>query len=176
MPSLPRDWGGGDNDEDEGDESESIEATRVAETILRDSTSVGGCESCLNGSAARDRDSVFSSNHSGESGAIPRPVPRACPRTLGPKRAHRVRQDRREYRQAPEAGPSGRAAHDRREFLPDQESSRLREGRTRGDTRRLQEMAMTTSDEAVYAVGQQGQQALDVQEDYWALLAEAPQD
>ena len=100
----------------------------------------------------------------------------SVPRTLGPKRAHRVRQDRREYRQAPEAGPSGRAAHDRREFLPDQESSRLREGRTRGDTRRLQEMAMTTSDEAVYAVGQQGQQALDVQEDYWALLAEAPQD
>ena len=63
---------------------------------------------------------------------------------------------------APEAGPSGREAHELRDFLPGQESSRLREGRTRGETRRLQEMAMTAIDEAVCALGQQ---ARDVQED-----------
>ena len=59
--------GGGDNGEDKGDESEFIEATRVAETILRERTSDGGGKFCSNGSAARDRDSVFSTNHSGES-------------------------------------------------------------------------------------------------------------
>ena len=66
MPSLP--GGGGDNDDDEVDDSELIERTRVAETLLREYTSVGEREPCSTGSAARDRDSVFSSNHSGESG------------------------------------------------------------------------------------------------------------
>ena len=45
-----------------------IEATKVAEIILLKCTSDGERESCSIGSTARDRDSGFSSNHSGESG------------------------------------------------------------------------------------------------------------
>ena len=60
-----------------------------------------------------------------------------------------------------------------RDLLLGQESLRLRKGRTRGETRRRQEMAMTAIDKAVCVLGRQ---ARDVQEDAWALLAEAPQD
>ena len=67
VPSLPK-GGGVDKDKYEGDESELIEAARVAEAILQECTSDGGRGSFSNGSAARDRDPVFSSNRSGESG------------------------------------------------------------------------------------------------------------
>ena len=58
---------GGNNDEDEGGEYELVGIMRVVEAILRECTGDGGRESCSDGSAARDRDSVFSSNRGGES-------------------------------------------------------------------------------------------------------------
>ena len=163
--------GGGDNDEDEGGESEFIEATRVAETILRECTSDGRRETCSNGSATQDGDSVFSSNLSGEGGGHTPAGAETVPTDSGTEESSSSSSTAESVVSAPEAGPSGRAAHELRDFLPGQEFSRLGEGRTRGETRRLQEMAATAIDEAVCTYGQQ---AHDVREDAWALLAEAP--
>ena len=130
---------GGDNDEYEGEESELIEATRGAETRLHECTSDGGHESCLDGSAARDRDSVFSSNHSDESGGHTPAGAESLPTNSGTEESQWSSSTAERIVSAPEAGQSGRAAHELRDFLPGQESSRLRGGRTRGETRRLQE-------------------------------------
>ena len=165
--------GGGDNEKDEGDESELIEATRVAETITPECTSDCGREYCSNGSTARDRNSVFSSNHSGESRGHTPAGAESVPTHSGAEESSSSSSTAESVISAPEADPSGRAAHELRDFLPGQESCPLREGRTRGETRRLQEMAMKAIDEAVCA---HCGQARDVQEDAWALIAEAPQD
>ena len=142
----------GDNDKDEGDESELIESTRVAETILHKCTSDGGRESCSHGSAARDMDSVFSSNDSGESGGHTPAGAESVPTDSGTEESSSSPSTAEGIVSAPEAGPSGRAGHQVRDFLPVQGSSRLREGSTRGETRRLQEMAMMAIDEAVCAL------------------------
>ena len=173
MCQVCRGGGEGDNDEDEGDESELIEAMRVAETRLRECTSDDGHESCSDGSAAWDRDSVFSSNHSDEGGGYTLAGAESMPTDSGTEEGSSTSSTAESIVSAPEAGPSRRAAYDLLDFLPGQESSRLSEGRTRGETRRLQEMATTAIDEAVCALCQQ---AREVQEDVWALLAEAPQD
>ena len=165
--------GGGDNDDDKVDDSELIEPPRVAETLLRECTSDGGRESCFNGSAVRDRDSVFSSSLIGESGGHTLDVAESVPTDSGAEESSSGSSTAESIVSTPEAGPSGRAAHELRDFLPGRESARLREGRTRGEARRLQEMATTAIDEAVCALGQQ---ARDVQDDAWVLLAEDPQD
>ena len=141
--------------------------------MLRECTSDGGRESHSNGSAARDRDSVFSSNHSAESGGNTPAGAESAPMHSGTEESVSNSSTAESVVSAPEAGPSGRAAHELLTFLLVRKYSRLREGRTRGETQRLQEMAMTTIDETVCALGQQ---ARDVQGGVWALLAEAPQD
>ena len=110
--------GRGDNDEDEGDESELIEATWVAETILRECTNDGGRESCFNGSAVRDRDSVFSSSLIGESGGHTLDVAESVPTDSGAEESSSGSSTAESIVSTPEAGPSWRAAHESRDFLP----------------------------------------------------------
>ena len=95
MPSLPK-GGGVDKDKYEGDESELIEAARVAEAILcRSAPAMADAD--LSPTAVPHGTGIqFSAPTAAErAGATPLPVPRVCPRTLRLKRANRVHQPQR---------------------------------------------------------------------------------
>ena len=114
--------------------SELIKATRVAETILRECTSDGGRESYSNGSAARDKDSVFSFNHSGESEGHTPAGAESVTVHFGTEESSSSSSTAESIVIDPRAGPSGRAAYELRDFFSGHDSSRLRERRTRGET------------------------------------------
>ena len=85
----------GDNDEDLGDESDFDRSYAGSGYNCCESAPVMADANLVPTAVPRGTGVQFSLPATVRAGAIPLLVPRTCPRTLGPKRLHRVRQPQR---------------------------------------------------------------------------------
>ena len=140
--------------------------------MLRECTSDGGRESCSTGSAGTGTQFQLQPQRR-ERGSYPCRY-RERAHALWNRRELIVSSDAESVVSAPEADPSGREAHELREFFSwARILSTQRGARERRDAMSTQENTMTAIAEAVCALGRQ---ARGVQGDAWALLAEASHD